>query len=486
MASSTGSLEHGFTFTPPPFITSFTELLSGGAGDMLAGAGGDGRASPRGLFPRAGGNRGGVPKFKSAQPPSLPISPPPMSPSSYFAIPAGLSPAELLDSPVLLNSAYNILASPTTGAIPAQRSYDWKHAAELITSQQQTAAGGGGGFSDFSFHTASSNAMATQTTSFPSFKEEQQQQQVEAVSKNAVAVAVAAGNKSGGNGGGSNKLEDGYNWRKYGQKQVKGSENPRSYYKCTYHTCSMKKKVERSLADGRVTQIVYKGAHNHPKPLSTRRNSSSGAGAAADDQAAATNSGVSGAEHSGATPENSSVTFGDDDADNASQRSEADEPDAKRWKAEEGENEGSSGGGGGGKAVREPRLVVQTLSDIDILDDGFRWRKYGQKVVKGNPNPRSYYKCTTVGCPVRKHVERASQDPRAVITTYEGKHNHDVPVGRGAAAARPPAPAPAPANHQPYGLEMLPSHGHGYGGTFQQRMTKDEPKDDLFVDSLLC
>lgn len=44
---------------------------------------------------------------------------------------------------------------------------------------------------------------------------------------------------------------------------------------------------------------------------------------------------------------------------------------------------------------------------------------------------RSYYKCTTVGCPVRKHVERASHDPRAVITTYEGKHNHDVPAARG-------------------------------------------------------
>ncbi|KAJ6297551.1 hypothetical protein OIU78_023165 [Salix suchowensis] len=41
------------------------------------------------------------------------------------------------------------------------------------------------------------------------------------------------------------------------------------------------------------------------------------------------------------------------------------------------------------KAVREPRVVVQTTSDIDILDDGYRWRKYGQKVVKGNPNPTS-------------------------------------------------------------------------------------------------
>ncbi|MED6193402.1 putative WRKY transcription factor 20 [Stylosanthes scabra] len=82
------------------------------------------------------------------------------------------------------------------------------------------------------------------------------------------------------------------------------------------------------------------------------------------------------------------------------------------------------------KPIREPRVVVQTLSEVDILDDGYRWRKYGQKVVRGNPNPRSYYKCTNAGCPVRKHVERASHDPKAVITTYEGKHNHDVPTAK--------------------------------------------------------
>ena len=40
------------------------------------------------------------------------------------------------------------------------------------------------------------------------------------------------------------------------------------------------------------------------------------------------------------------------------------------------------------KPIREPRVVVQTLSEVDILDDGYKWRKYGQKVVRGNPNPR--------------------------------------------------------------------------------------------------
>lgn len=64
--------------------------------------------------------------------------------------------------------------------------------------------------------------------------------------------------------------DDGYNWRKYGQKQVKGSEFPRSYYKCTHPSCPVKKKVERSL-DGQVTEIIYKGQHNHQPPQPNKR-----------------------------------------------------------------------------------------------------------------------------------------------------------------------------------------------------------------------
>lgn len=40
------------------------------------------------------------------------------------------------------------------------------------------------------------------------------------------------------------------------------------------------------------------------------------------------------------------------------------------------------------KPSSDPRVVVQTQSEVDIVNDGYRWRKYGQKLVKGNPNPR--------------------------------------------------------------------------------------------------
>jgi hypothetical protein len=71
------------------------------------------------------------------------------------------------------------------------------------------------------------------------------------------------------------------------------------------------------------------------------------------------------------------------------------------------------------------RVVAISNKTADIPPDYFSWRKYGQKQIKGSPHPRGYYKCSSVrGCPARKHVERATDDPNILIVTYEGDHNH--------------------------------------------------------------
>lgn len=64
---------------------------------------------------------------------------------------------------------------------------------------------------------------------------------------------------------------DGYNWRKYGQKQVKSPTGSRSYYRCTYAECYAKK-IECSDHLGCVKETVYRSLHTHDPP---KKNSSS-------------------------------------------------------------------------------------------------------------------------------------------------------------------------------------------------------------------
>ncbi|KAL3835719.1 hypothetical protein ACJIZ3_010455 [Penstemon smallii] len=80
----------------------------------------------------------------------------------------------------------------------------------------------------------------------------------------------------------------------------------------------------------------------------------------------------------------------------------------------------------GEKKSKKPRYAFQTRSQVDILDDGYRWRKYGQKAVKNNKFPRSYYRCTHQNCDVKKQVQRLSRDEGVVVTTYEGMHSHSI------------------------------------------------------------
>ncbi|KAL9227867.1 hypothetical protein vseg_003509 [Gypsophila vaccaria] len=62
---------------------------------------------------------------------------------------------------------------------------------------------------------------------------------------------------------------------------------------------------------------------------------------------------------------------------------------------------------------------------IQLRDDGYAWRKYGQKVILNTNHPRNYYRCThkfDKKCPATKQVQQISENPTKYKIIYHGYH----------------------------------------------------------------
>lgn len=81
------------------------------------------------------------------------------------------------------------------------------------------------------------------------------------------------------------------------------------------------------------------------------------------------------------------------------------------------------------KIVVMPEPVMQRLGPGDtnkIPDDGFLWRKYGNKPIKTASYKRGYYKCRhfkELKCNATKIVQQTNNDPNTFSVHYKGEHS---------------------------------------------------------------
>ncbi|KAI7734131.1 hypothetical protein M8C21_009280 [Ambrosia artemisiifolia] len=81
------------------------------------------------------------------------------------------------------------------------------------------------------------------------------------------------------------------------------------------------------------------------------------------------------------------------------------------------------------KRKNQQKKWVVELTQEELCSDTWAWRKYGQKLIKGSPFPRNYYKCSTLkACGARKQVEQSHMNPSIFIVSYLGEHIHPRPI----------------------------------------------------------
>ncbi|KAI4382916.1 hypothetical protein MLD38_008811 [Melastoma candidum] len=72
------------------------------------------------------------------------------------------------------------------------------------------------------------------------------------------------------------------------------------------------------------------------------------------------------------------------------------------------------------RGLQSPTVIAPTK------EDGYAWRKYGQKEILNSKFPRCYYRCThkyDQGCKATKQVQMMDDHPTMYQITYHGQHS---------------------------------------------------------------
>ncbi|KAL0205664.1 hypothetical protein P9112_000971 [Eukaryota sp. TZLM1-RC] len=172
-------------------------------------------------------------------------------------------------------------------------------------------------------------------------------------------------------------LNDGFQWRKYGQKFSKNSPYPTCYYKCAYPNCTVKRQIQRE-SDGQKVVSLYRGKHNHDQPKVVRKT-------------------VNNQQEFTSVIEQ--FCFSEDSDVRVRLMTKS-------------------------TSYADHKLILEVDPSVNISSDGCSWKKYGQKQVKGVSVMRSYYKCAVSHCAAKKLVQKASEEGGKSLVTYEHLHCH--------------------------------------------------------------
>uniref|UniRef100_A0A0D3EVL4 WRKY domain-containing protein n=1 Tax=Oryza barthii TaxID=65489 RepID=A0A0D3EVL4_9ORYZ len=131
------------------------------------------------------------------------------------------------------------------------------------------------------------------------------------------------------------------------------------------------------------------------------------------------------------------------------------------------------------RAAREDNVPRKRLLTASPYDDGYQWRKYGQKKINNTNFPRSYYRCSyhrERRCPAQKHVQQRDGDDVPALHVVVYTHEH---------TGRPPS-FPTRRRTTPSSLRRL--RGVGGGGLQPQfvdhRAAMEERERQVLVSSL--